>query len=38
MVELVRAGIVDADEAMAKSVEKQDLANSLRTAGFMVEL
>jgi twitching motility protein PilT len=38
MVQLVRAGIIEPEEAMAKSVEKEDLANSLRTAGFMVGL
>jgi Tfp pilus assembly pilus retraction ATPase PilT len=37
MVQLVRAGIVAPEEAMAKAVEKQDLATSLRTAGFTVE-
>ncbi len=38
MLQLVRDGIVEPDEAMSKSADKEDLANSLRTAGFMVEM
>jgi twitching motility protein PilT len=38
LLELVRSGIVDAEEALTKSVDKEDMVNNLRTAGFMVGL